>query len=134
MKEVIRKIYVAFDGREFLTPEECKKHDAECGHLMLVALSAEEITDVMSVDWLNKDDPRRPLADALEHIGIALSRARVAAGDKKRERKPKEEPTSAPSPSGRDLVAEAKAESDARLAARVAAGEHDGTLTEPEFA
>ena len=125
MKIVTR--YIAFDGREFPNEADCKKHEAEHSHLILVGLSAEELVDVLSVDWKDPADKRRPLADALEQIGVHLSRLRVAAGDKKRERKPKGfEPETVAEPPGeepRDLVAEANAEMTARMKARAPAGE-----------
>ncbi len=116
MKEVTR--YVSFDGIEHKTAEECRAHEAGQSHLMLVGLAAEEIVSAMiAVDWKNPDDPSRPLADAIEHVGMAIAKSRREAGELKRQRKKKDDQPPA-APTDRDLVAEAKAELDARVKAR----------------
>ncbi len=90
MKEVTR--YISFDGIEHKTAEECRTHEAGQSHLMLVGLSAEDVIAAMlAVDWKNPDDPSRPLADAIEHVGMAIAKSRRAAGELKRQRAKKEE-------------------------------------------
>lgn len=82
MKEIVTTTYEAFDGARFATASECRAHERERSHLLLVNLTLEQVEAAMS----RKD---ADLADAIELCGLKINRERRADGDLKRQRQPK---------------------------------------------
>ncbi len=86
--------YVAFDGEVFDTEGACRKHEATLAHVRIAGLTADEIERAIGIYEVPIDE--RPPADtelatALEGVGIALQRARIAKGETKRTRRTKAE-------------------------------------------
>jgi hypothetical protein len=144
--------FVAFDGQEFDSEIDCRRHESDYAHVRLVGVSAEALDRAIKIYALPASDRLQEdseLAVALEDVGVTLQRARIAKREVKRERRAKVEPAIhqsdalrslheaakdlhavgaigkatmrdfdvgclTDSPAARDMVAEAKAEMDAR--------------------
>ncbi len=96
--EEIRK-WRAFDKTEHDSKEECRRYESDNAQARLIGLSPESLARAIMIYTLVPDDrPREDveLAVALEDVGVALQRARIAKREIKRERRAKSE--SAPAP------------------------------------
>jgi len=82
MEEIIIRQYRAHDGKVFDSASECKAHERDIAHRLLVGLTLEQVEAAMS----RKD---ADLADAIELCGLKINRERRADGDLKRQRQPK---------------------------------------------
>lgn len=74
--------YAAEDGKEFDTLEEAKRHEQLLSFEALVGLDPEDIEEALA-------GKAPTIAEAFEKIGARLAKQRLAAGDRKRERKAK---------------------------------------------
>lgn len=80
MKAVTR--YVADDGKEFGTQDECRVYEETVSFNLLVGMTPEDLHNALSRNDLN-------LADAIERLGRKIQNKRLDAGGSKRVRKPK---------------------------------------------
>jgi len=80
MKPIPITVYEAFDGKRFLTAQECTSYEEANIASRLVALTIEQVRAALS-----REDPE--LAEVIEELGTRLAKARREAGDLKR--KPK---------------------------------------------
>lgn len=71
--------YRSFDGIEFPTPEECRRHEADNFAARLIGLTADQVAAA-----LTREDPE--LAEAFETAGKVVRELRIKAGDLKRAR------------------------------------------------
>ena len=78
MKTVTK--FEAFTGETFDTEAECKAHEKANVHRRFVGLTQEQVDAALS-----RADVE--LADAFEVVGSKISRARIAEGNLKRERR-----------------------------------------------
>lgn len=85
MVEIITR-YRASDGREFDTRADAERHEVEAGPRMLAEIIAT-MTDAEIVAVLVGRATNPALANALEKAGGIVTRARLAAGERKRPRK-----------------------------------------------
>lgn len=85
MVEIITR-YRASDGREFDTRADAERHEVEAGPRMLAEIISKT-TDAGIVSVLMDRAANYALADALEKAGAIITRARLAAGERKRPRK-----------------------------------------------
>jgi hypothetical protein len=89
MKTEQRTIYVARDGREFMSEAQCRAHERKtCGDA-LIGLTAAQVEAART-----REDAE--LADAIEAFGYELRRARQASGQLKRRRTPGEAKSTSP--------------------------------------
>ena len=65
--------FIAHDGAQFDTAEECKAHELEVMKKLLLKMKPGDIEEAL-------DQTNRKLSDALERIGDLCSHARRAAG------------------------------------------------------
>lgn len=77
MKDVQTTIYEAFDGKRFLTEQECNDYESAHWHHQLVGLTIEDVD--AALDRTNVDR-----ADAFEKAGQRIARKRLADGERRR--------------------------------------------------
>ncbi|MBP6749595.1 MAG: hypothetical protein KA144_08150 [Xanthomonadaceae bacterium] len=89
MKIETRSIYVAFDGKEFQTEDDCRSHERAQSGGRLVGLTEAQIAAALSGE-------DRELGDAFETIGRRVAQGRIERGELKRERRKSAQPAPAP--------------------------------------
>jgi hypothetical protein len=77
MKEIVKTIYVTFDGKEFATRAEAATWEDQHVDARLIDLSIDRVREALS--YRDKD-----LAAAFEYAGDLCREARKAAGDLRR--------------------------------------------------
>jgi hypothetical protein len=79
MKTETREVFIAFDGQQFATAGECRQHERDNAHTLLIGLTFEQISAALARVDLD-------LAEAIERVGSQIAAARRAAGDMRRKR------------------------------------------------
>jgi hypothetical protein len=79
MKEELRKVFIARDGRDFPTAAQCRAHERETCGSALVGLTEAQVEAART-----RADPE--LAEAIEAFGYELRKARQSSGQLKRRR------------------------------------------------
>ena len=128
--EEIRK-WRAFDKTDHDSKEECRRYESDNAPARLIGLSPESLARAIIIYTLVPDDrPREDveLAVALEDVGVALQRARIAKREIKRERRAKSESAPARTSTSPEDRREPFASDEAEAEDHAAAGE--AALTE----
>lgn len=79
--------YIAFNGEEFKTQEECKTYESEHIESFLVGLTIEEVRAA-----LKREPDAVGLSDAIEDLGNRIANTRRKSGELRVVRKPKTPP------------------------------------------
>lgn len=77
MKEVQKTVFIAFDGKEFVSKSEASQYEDANTDKRLVGLTIEQVREALS--YRDKE-----LASAIEYAGKLCQEARLAAGDLRR--------------------------------------------------
>lgn len=87
----IKKIYIAFDDKEFPSEEACKAYEEQHAGAKLVGLTLEQVQAALANPGTDA------LANAIEGIGQQIKQARIAAGVLRRQPSVKTPPVTGPS-------------------------------------